>query len=82
MAAAATAMESQNGTPSTTRRAASSAAIPANAICPSDSWPAQPVSTVSDDAEMAIGHDGREELLAGRSGDDEGQHDADRRQPR
>ena len=35
------------------RAAASSAPMPANAICPRDSWPAQPVSTVSDNAQIA-----------------------------
>ena len=35
------------------KAAASSAPMPANAIWPSDSWPAQPVRTVSDSAQMA-----------------------------
>ena len=43
----------QNGTPSKTRRAAKSAPMPANAIWPSDSWPSQPVTTVSEDAQIA-----------------------------
>ena len=47
------AMATQNGTPSVTRRAANSAARPAKAIWPSESWPSQPVSTVSDEAQMA-----------------------------
>ena len=47
------AMATQKCTPSLTRRAANSAARPAKAICPSESWPSQPVSTVSDEAQMA-----------------------------
>ena len=48
-----TAMATQNGTPSVVSRAAKSAASPAKAIWPSESWPSQPVSTVSDEAQMA-----------------------------
>ncbi len=35
------------------KAAVRSAPTPANAICPRDNWPAQPVSTVSDRAQMA-----------------------------
>ena len=35
------------------RAAATSAPKPANAICPSDSWPAQPVRTVSESPQSA-----------------------------
>ena len=41
-----------NETPRT-NAAALSAPMPANAICPSDSWPPQPVSTVTDTAHNA-----------------------------
>ena len=46
-------MASQKGTPPSTRRAANSAPRPAKAIWPSESWPNQPVRTVSEVAQMA-----------------------------
>ena len=46
-------MASQKGTPPSTSRAANSAPRPAKAIWPSESWPSQPVRTVSDVAQMA-----------------------------
>ena len=46
-------MATQNGTPTSTSRAANSAPRPAIAIWPRDSCPSHPVSTVSDVAQMA-----------------------------
>ena len=47
--------------------------MPAKAIWPSDSWPAQPVSTVSDSAQSANAEDRRVQQVPGRLGDDERQ---------
>ena len=47
------AMATQKGTPTLTSRAANRAASPPKAIWPRESCPSHPVSTVSDEAQMA-----------------------------
>ncbi len=50
---AATNNAGKNPTPACTRAAVLRPPTPTNANCPSESWPAHPVSTVSDRATMA-----------------------------